>query len=108
MAMHARPVPRDPYNPLPPSNSRQTILHPSPYVPIRVPIFRPVIVLNDAILRVVNFGIRSRSGHHQRTLAGGKEWRDEQLEQGDGESVEMKTRREPILRQSGLSRRKLD
>ena len=68
MAMHARPVPLDPYNPLPPtssatfvnrstmSNAEETIRHPSPFVPIRLPIFAVVIWLNDCIVRVISVG----------------------------------------------------
>jgi len=64
MAMHARPVPVDPYNPLPPptpipsSSHEETdtgIRHPSPFIPIRLPIFAVVIGINDAIVRVLNF-----------------------------------------------------
>jgi etoposide-induced 2.4 mRNA len=64
MAMHARPVPLDPYNPLPPTSSvtfvnrstEGTIRHPSPFVPIRLPIFAVVIWLNDWIVRVISVG----------------------------------------------------
>lgn len=59
MAMHARPVPIDPYNPMPPKSSSKEvhdiIQHPSPFVPIRIPIFALVIWLNDAVVRVLNF-----------------------------------------------------
>lgn len=63
MAMHARPVPTDPYNPLPPptpipSSSHEesdSIRHPSPFIPIRLPVFAVVIWINDAIVRVLNF-----------------------------------------------------
>jgi etoposide-induced 2.4 mRNA len=58
MAMHARPVPTDPYNPMPLVSQRaqenDTIRHPSPFVPIRLPIFAIVIWLNDAIVRILN------------------------------------------------------
>ncbi|KIP04802.1 hypothetical protein PHLGIDRAFT_109134 [Phlebiopsis gigantea 11061_1 CR5-6] len=50
MAMHARPAPIDPYNPTggdPPK-------HPSPFIPIRIPVFTPVIWLNDMIVRVIS------------------------------------------------------
>ncbi len=52
MAMHAKPVPADPYNPMPPLAAQRpgetdTIRHPSPFVPIRLPIFAVVIWLND-------------------------------------------------------------
>ncbi|KAI0031496.1 etoposide-induced protein 2.4-domain-containing protein, partial [Vararia minispora EC-137] len=47
MATHARPAPDDPYNP----SDAPSITHPSPYVPIRVPVFAPVIAIDDAVLR---------------------------------------------------------
>lgn len=67
MAMHARPVPSDPYNPSPSpavnaidinasdTTDNDTIRHPSPFIPIRLPIFAPVIFINDAVVRVLNF-----------------------------------------------------
>ncbi|KAF9476328.1 hypothetical protein BDN70DRAFT_882576 [Pholiota conissans] len=56
MAMHARPVPTDPYNPMPPKRVQENdaVRHPSPFVPIRLPIFAIVIWLNDAFVRVLN------------------------------------------------------
>ncbi|KAF8188372.1 hypothetical protein BJ912DRAFT_1022504 [Pholiota molesta] len=52
------PVPTDPYNPMPLISQRaqenDTIRHPSPFVPIRLPIFAIVIWLNDAIVRILN------------------------------------------------------
>ncbi|KAF9533471.1 etoposide-induced protein 2.4-domain-containing protein [Crepidotus variabilis] len=61
MAMHARPYPVDPYNPYQPtvpSSSRtdeEPIRHPSPFIPIRLPIFAIIIFTNDSIVRVLNF-----------------------------------------------------
>lgn len=58
MAMHARPVPADPYNPMPPTTSlkadNDTIRHPSPFVPIRIPIFALVIWINDIVVKILN------------------------------------------------------
>ncbi|KIM49454.1 hypothetical protein M413DRAFT_438637 [Hebeloma cylindrosporum] len=59
MAMHAKPVPADPYNPMPPlpasrPGENEVVRHPSPFVPIRLPIFALVIWLNDGIVRVLN------------------------------------------------------
>ena len=60
MAMYARPVPLDPYNPT--SSMRgavgvdDTIRYPSPLVPIRIPVFAPVIWLNDWIVRILSVG----------------------------------------------------
>ncbi|EKM55925.1 uncharacterized protein PHACADRAFT_174086 [Phanerochaete carnosa HHB-10118-sp] len=44
------PAPGDPYNP----TQSETVRHPSPFVPIRIPIFTPVVWLNDAIIRVLS------------------------------------------------------
>lgn len=79
MAMHAHPVPGDPYNPVPPvpstrSGENDVIRHPSPFVPIRLPIFVLVMWLNDAIVRLLNVGggvshSRTRSFARNRTLS---------------------------------------
>lgn len=50
MAMHARPQPLDPYNP----TQSDPVQHPSPFVPIRFPVFTPVVWLNDIIIRVLS------------------------------------------------------
>lgn len=62
MALHARPVPVDPYNPtvsLPPSMASSTledIRHPHPIMPIRLPIFALVLWLNDWVVRLLSLG----------------------------------------------------
>jgi len=67
MAMHAHPMPLDPYNPLPPTSStafthdstsytEEITCHPSPFVPIRLRIFALVICLNDWIVRIISVG----------------------------------------------------
>ncbi|KAI0086612.1 etoposide-induced protein 2.4-domain-containing protein [Irpex rosettiformis] len=50
MAMHARPIPVDPYNP---ASTEDTIRHPSPYIPIRIPVFSLVVWLNDIIVGII-------------------------------------------------------
>ncbi|KAI0317863.1 etoposide-induced protein 2.4-domain-containing protein [Amylostereum chailletii] len=116
MAMHARPVPHDPYNPLPPSDSHQTVLHPSPYIPIRIPIFTPVIVINDAVLRVLNFCMRSGHNRAGSGMKKERDWRGVEMEEG-AEAIEMRPSASkrgsggPMLRQGGVrlaSRRKFD
>lgn len=68
MAMYARPLPLDPYNPA----GGEVLRHPSPYIPIRLPIFLPVTFLNDWIIRFINVGTRLAGGRpspntrHQR------------------------------------------
>lgn len=58
MAIHARPVPIDPYNPMPPGKAHpgenELIRHPSPFIPIRLPIFTIIIWSNDSIVRILN------------------------------------------------------
>ena len=56
MAMHSCPTPVDPYSPLNSSVGEETIRHPSPFIPIRLPIFAVVIWLNDWIVRVISVG----------------------------------------------------
>ncbi|EJD46070.1 hypothetical protein AURDEDRAFT_63550 [Auricularia subglabra TFB-10046 SS5] len=56
MAHHARPVPSHPYTPLPPQGAEGKLLLPSPYVPVRVPVFAPAIWLNDWIVRAIGAG----------------------------------------------------
>ena len=77
MAMHARPVPLNPYNPLPVSGEA-TIRHPSPFMPIRLPIFAVVIWLNDWLVRLLSVGgARQRGGErvqmHKRLVSDGDE-----------------------------------
>ena len=50
MAIHARPAPIDPYNPA----GGDPIRHPSPFVPIRIHVFTPVVWLNDIIIRIIS------------------------------------------------------
>lgn len=50
MAIHARPAPIDPYNP----TGGDPLRHPSPFIPIRMPVFTPVVWLNDVIIRVIS------------------------------------------------------
>jgi etoposide-induced 2.4 mRNA len=34
----------------------EVVRHPSPFVPLRLPVFRPVILINDLIVRVLSVG----------------------------------------------------
>lgn len=63
MAMHAQPMP---YNPWVPEQQGPTqpgqqgaIVFPSPVVPIRLPIFSIVIFLNDLVVKVLSVGSSS-------------------------------------------------
>jgi len=74
MAMHAQPVPFDPYNPYDSRKSSESdvIRHPSPFVPIRLPVFALVMFLNDWIVRIISvggYGTRSTSHAHRRRMS---------------------------------------
>jgi etoposide-induced 2.4 mRNA len=114
MAMHAHPVPVDPYNPSSPASvsSGAPIMHPSPYVPIRLRVFAPVIFLNDCIVGVLSLCMRLPRGTRPRTFSldrgGGASGR---MEEGDDDGEEDELRplpRAPTLRQTATGRRKLD
>ncbi|TBU29045.1 etoposide-induced protein 2.4-domain-containing protein [Dichomitus squalens] len=100
MAMYAKPVPLDPYDPTSSarggSGNDDTIHYPSPLIPIRIPVFAPVIFLNDWIVRILSVGAggsasASYSGsgrggaRHQRVPSDGAESIEE------GEAVDMDT-----------------
>ena len=97
MAMHARPAPIDPYNPMPPSKARtgdnEVIRHPSPFIPIRLPIFRIIIWLNDSIVRVLNvIGGRPIVRHKEAARSRAFSDASESAEDGDAvHTVELKT-----------------
>ncbi|GAW02356.1 EI24-domain-containing protein [Lentinula edodes] len=83
MAMHARPVPDDPYNPV---SETDVVRHPSPFIPIRLPVFALVMFLNDWIVKILSVGGGSRTRNvHRRGTSG-----DESVE--EGERMEMQTR----------------
>ncbi|KDQ59531.1 hypothetical protein JAAARDRAFT_126788 [Jaapia argillacea MUCL 33604] len=93
MAMHAHPVPQDPYSPLPPSQTSETStspIFPSPYIPIRFPVFALVIWLNDWIVRALSLG--SGGGLHgtagKRGSIGGGSTRGRGWGEGVVESAE--------------------
>ena len=93
--MHAHPIPLDPYSPLPPatpayrsmSNAEETIRLPSPFIPIRLPIFSIVIWLDDWIVRIISVGggrggSGARSKGKGRTMSDGFENAEEGIEVG--------------------------
>ncbi|KAG6874081.1 hypothetical protein C0995_006938 [Termitomyces sp. Mi166 len=69
LATVARPVPADPYNPLPLPDDPGVVHHPSPFVPIRLPIFALVIWLNDMIVRILSLGAPRKRLEHTRSLS---------------------------------------
>ncbi|KAJ3856312.1 etoposide-induced protein 2.4-domain-containing protein [Lentinula lateritia] len=84
MAIHARPVPDDPYNPV---SETDVVRHPSPFIPIRLPVFALVMFLNDWIVKILSVGGGSRTRNvHRRGTSGDAESVEE------GERIEMQTR----------------
>jgi etoposide-induced 2.4 mRNA len=96
MAMRARPLPIDPYNP---SSSPLTghsgdehehvVRHPSPFIPIRIPVFALVIWINDAIVRMLN-ALGGRPVAHGHRRGGSLEYKKGRYsrDSGDEESAE--------------------
>ena len=92
MAMYARPVPLDPYNPTR-GTAHDDAAHaryPSPLLPIRVPVFAPVLFLNDWLVRLLSVGTAGGSGAgagagHRRALSDGVE----SIEEGDGAGMDV-------------------
>ncbi|KAF9495986.1 hypothetical protein BDN71DRAFT_1446674 [Pleurotus eryngii] len=109
MAMHARPVPLDPYNPVSTIDAQnETIQHPSPFIPIRIPIFAPVLFINDWIVKVLTVGGGQTVGRN-RALSDSTS--TENAEEGSGVAIELNTLRgkRPMAQQRvHLGRRKLD
>lgn len=63
MAMYARAVPAHPYNPVPPitkANGDTSYPIPSPFIPIRLPVFKVVIMLNELVIKLIDFGVRGK------------------------------------------------
>ena len=77
MAMHARPVPQDPFNPLLSSDKNDTVRYPSPFIPIRLPIFAAVIWLNDLIVRILSVGGSVGEPRHNRAPSNSSERAEE-------------------------------
>ncbi|PFH52432.1 hypothetical protein AMATHDRAFT_140128 [Amanita thiersii Skay4041] len=67
LAMHARPLPIDPYSPASHKgeDDSQTTKHPSPFVPIRLPIFMFIVTLNDTIVKLIS--IKGSATYRQST-----------------------------------------
>ena len=96
MAMYARPVPLDPYNPArgtahDDAGGAGGARYPSPLLPIRVPVFAPVLFLNDWLVRLLSVGTAGGSGAggggagHRRALSDGVE----SIEEGDGAGMDI-------------------
>lgn len=93
MAMHAKPTPTNPYNPLPApahplNDSTDAIRYPSPFIPIRVPVFAPVLWLNDRLVHLLSVGSGGRSKRYTGSARGGLKTRGRGLSDSTVESVE--------------------
>lgn len=92
MSIHARPIPIDPYNP----SGEDALRHPSPYMPIRIPIFTVVLWLNDVLIRIIGLvGTVGGGGQraslrdaHRRMLSDGVD----SVEEGEGIALDPITR----------------
>ncbi|THU90691.1 EI24-domain-containing protein [Dendrothele bispora CBS 962.96] len=108
MAMHARPLPIDPYSPIVPNASQSDVIrHPSPFVPIRLPIFALVLFLNDWIVKILTVG----GGGNSRTSRG-RAFSDaaENAEEGSVlfDTQSTSTENKPTRARIHIGRRKLD
>lgn len=91
MAMHAHPTPVDPYNPT--GDQHEQLRHPSPFIPIRIPLFSPVVWINDLVIRAISLigsvggaAGRSNPGSSRRLRALSDSV--ESVEEGEGFSLE--------------------
>lgn len=112
MAMHAHPLPLHPYSPVSDLSDSQDTRYPSPFVPIRLPVFALVIWLNDWVVRLISVGA---GGGGKRALGQGRGLRTstrsadsrseraELAEVGEGEAYETKQR---AARLPGSSRKR--
>lgn len=63
LATHGRPAPLNPYNPTSTTDD-DVVRHPSPFIPIRLRVFAPVVFLNDLIAKVLDFVVPPTKSHH--------------------------------------------
>lgn len=76
MAMYAHAVPAHPYNPVPPitkANGDTSYPIPSPFIPIRLPVFRIVIMLNEFVVKLIDIGVGGRRSERSRKKSLGGE-----------------------------------
>ncbi|KAG6821083.1 hypothetical protein H0H93_007242 [Arthromyces matolae] len=106
LATVAHPVPSDPYNPLSPTDDSPVTRHPSPFVPIRLPIFALVMWLNNTIVRILSVGSPRKHSGHTRSLSDTTDAVEE------GKPIELKAVPPPAERTNrgriNIGRRKLD
>ena len=89
MAMYSHPTPTDPYNPYPPPDSQEMTQYPSPFIPVRLPIFAAVIWLNDAVVRILSVGMGVTGS--KAVLGHGRSFSTAEFENAEeGETVELR------------------
>jgi len=103
LAMGARPVPIDPYNPQ--ASDADPIKHPSPFIPIRLPVFALVLWMNDALTRLLSIGSSAgSSGGRARTLSD----HGESIEEGDMMQRRSRQPARGVTDRVRIGRRKVD
>ncbi|XP_006458517.1 hypothetical protein AGABI2DRAFT_115549 [Agaricus bisporus var. bisporus H97] len=82
LATHASPAPINPYNPTSKTDN-DIIRHPSPFVPIRLHIFGPVVFLNDLIAKFLDMIVPPTKPRHvsRNSAVGGP---PDSIEEGSG------------------------
>lgn len=84
-ATHAHPVPTHPYSLVTPSSptfresrghdqALPDIIHSSPFIPVRLPIFDLVITIDNLVVRLLSVGSPSRKGVHTGSVTGMEKW----------------------------------
>jgi len=70
-ATNAQPIPKDPYSPVSPSRQRNggEPVYPSPFLPIRIPVFTLVIIIDNFLVRCLSVASPSKS-RNQTALRG--------------------------------------
>lgn len=69
LAIRARPIPQDPYAPIQPTDDHDVVRLPSPFLPIRLPIFALVLKLNDVVVKTLSIGGSGRSQTRPRVFS---------------------------------------
>ncbi|CUA68216.1 Etoposide-induced protein 2,4 homolog [Bos taurus] [Rhizoctonia solani] len=85
MAMYTNPKPDNPYQPIAPTeyDPNPAPIFPSPFIPIRIPFFAPVIWLNDQVAKLLDV---TTGGRRRRTSSTGPGIQMEGVEEGVGRS----------------------
>ncbi|KAF8682382.1 Etoposide-induced protein 2.4 (EI24) [Rhizoctonia solani] len=82
-----KPQPDNPYQPIPPSeyDPNPAPIFPSPFVPIRIPFFAPVIWLNDQVAKLLD--LSTGGGRGRRASSTGPSIQMEGVEEGVGRAT---------------------